>query len=103
MLPCESFTSMKFASIHTPTSSASDLNRMSLGELTFHNSGRGGEFGTTSDGGARCRRPIDRRLYELAHKHCGRQATWRIGAANLQKKCGSKQASKHFEIGRAHV
>jgi plasmid replication initiation protein len=44
----------------------------------------------------RLRRPIDRRLYELARKHCGRQATWRIGAANLQKKCGSKQASKHF-------
>ena len=44
----------------------------------------------------RLRRPIDRRLYELARKHCGRQATWRIGAANLQRKCGSKQASKHF-------
>jgi plasmid replication initiation protein len=44
----------------------------------------------------RLRSPIDRRLYELARKHCGRQATWRIGAANLQKKCGSKQASKHF-------
>ena len=44
----------------------------------------------------RLRRPIDRRLYELARKHCGRQATWRIGAANLQKKCGSKQAGKHF-------
>lgn len=44
----------------------------------------------------RLRRPIDRRLYELARKHCGRQASWRIGAANLQKKCGSKQAGKHF-------
>ncbi len=44
----------------------------------------------------RLRRPIDRRLYELARKHCGRQASWRIGAANLQRKCGSKQAGKHF-------
>jgi len=44
----------------------------------------------------RLRRPIDRRLYELARKHCGRQAAWRIGVANLQKKCGSKQAGKHF-------
>ncbi len=44
----------------------------------------------------RLRRPIDRRLYELARKHCGRQPLWRIGAANLQRKCGSKQAGKHF-------
>jgi plasmid replication initiation protein len=44
----------------------------------------------------RLRRPIDRRLYELARKHCGKQPSWRIGAANLQKKCGSKQAGKHF-------
>lgn len=44
----------------------------------------------------RLRRPIDRRLYEIARKHCGRQSTWRIGVGLLQKKCGSKQAAKHF-------
>ena len=44
----------------------------------------------------RLRRPIDRRLYEIARKHCGRQASWRINAALLQSKCGSKQAGKHF-------
>lgn len=44
----------------------------------------------------RLRRPIDRRLYELARKHCGRQASWRITAGLLQKKCGSKQENKHF-------
>lgn len=44
----------------------------------------------------RLRRPIDRRLYEIARKHCGRQASWRIGADLLQRKCGSKQAGKHF-------
>ena len=44
----------------------------------------------------RLRRPIDRRLYELARKHCGKQPLWRIGMANLQNKCGSKQAGKHF-------
>ena len=44
----------------------------------------------------RLRRPIDRRLYELARKHCGRQASWRIGQELLQKKCGSRQKAKHF-------
>lgn len=44
----------------------------------------------------RLRRPIDRRLYELARKHCGRQPSWRIGLANLKSKCGSRQAMKHF-------
>ena len=44
----------------------------------------------------RLRRPIDRRLYELARKHCGKQASWKIGISLLQKKCGSKQALKHF-------
>lgn len=44
----------------------------------------------------RLRRPIDRRLYELARKHCGRQASWRIGTVHLQAKCGSKQEAKHF-------
>ncbi len=44
----------------------------------------------------RLRRPIDRRLYEMARKHCGRQPSWRIGTELLQKKCGSKQEGKHF-------
>ena len=44
----------------------------------------------------RLRRPIDRRLYELARKHCGRQTSWRVGVDLLQKKCGSRQAGKHF-------
>lgn len=44
----------------------------------------------------RLRRPIDRRLYEIARKHCGRQSSWRIKADLLQKKCGSKQGAKHF-------
>lgn len=44
----------------------------------------------------RLRRPIDRRLYEVARKHCGKQASWKIGADLLQKKCGSRQQAKHF-------
>ena len=44
----------------------------------------------------RLRRPIDRRIYEIARKHCGKQPSWKISVPLLQKKCGSKQAEKHF-------
>ena len=44
----------------------------------------------------RLRSPLDRRLYELARKHCGSKEKWRIGIDKLQKKCGSKQERKHF-------
>ena len=37
------------------------------------------------------RSPLDRRLYELARKHCGAKERWRINIDKLQKKCGSKQ------------
>ena len=38
----------------------------------------------------RLRRPIERRLYELARKHCGSQSSWEISMANLLKKTGAK-------------
>jgi plasmid replication initiation protein len=45
----------------------------------------------------RIRSPLDRRLYELARKHCGSgQAAWRIGIDKLQLKTGSKSAAKEF-------
>jgi plasmid replication initiation protein len=42
------------------------------------------------------RRPLDRRIYELARKHCGSKDKWRIGIDKLQKKCGSRQERKSF-------
>ena len=45
----------------------------------------------------RLRRPIDRRLYEMARKHCGRQATWRIGADCCR---GSAARSRRASISR---
>ena len=42
------------------------------------------------------RRPLDRRLYEIARKQCGAQSTWRIAVDKLQARTGSKQARKHF-------
>lgn len=37
----------------------------------------------------RLRKPLERRVYELARKHCGRQPEWRISVATLHKKAGS--------------
>lgn len=50
----------------------------------------------------RLRRPLERRLYELARKHCGRQPEWRISLDLLQKKCGSGSPSFEFKrlVGR---
>ncbi len=44
----------------------------------------------------RLRKPLERRLYELARKHCGMQAEWRISIEHLQKKCGSASTPKEF-------
>lgn len=48
------------------------------------------------------RKPLERRLYEIARKHCGRQATWSIGLENLRDKCGSGSTVKEFRrlVGR---
>jgi plasmid replication initiation protein len=45
----------------------------------------------------RLRKPLERRMYELARKHCGRRPEWRISLAVLQKKCGSASTSKEFK------
>ena len=44
----------------------------------------------------RLRKPLERRLYELARKHCGQQAMWVIGLDLLREKCGSKMELKAF-------
>lgn len=44
----------------------------------------------------RLRKPIERRLYELARKHCGDQARFVIGLELLQDKCGSQSTLKEF-------
>ena len=37
----------------------------------------------------RLRKPLERRIYELARKHCGRQPEWRVSIEVLAKKSGS--------------
>ena len=44
----------------------------------------------------RLRKPLERRLYELARKHCGAQSEWRIGERMLLKKSGSKAGIREF-------
>lgn len=44
----------------------------------------------------RLRKPLERRIYEIARKHCNRQREWRISLSLLQKKCGSSSTNKEF-------
>lgn len=45
----------------------------------------------------RLRKPIERRVYEIARKHCGSQGEWKISLELLQKKCGSNSTSREFK------
>ena len=44
----------------------------------------------------RLRKPLERRIYELARKHCGRQASWQISVETLLKKSGSASPRRVF-------
>ncbi|WP_073145963.1 replication initiator protein A [Litoreibacter ascidiaceicola] len=42
------------------------------------------------------RKPLERRLYEIARKHCGAQSAWKVGIKLLRDKCGSSSTLKEF-------
>ncbi|MBT8417782.1 MAG: replication initiator protein A [Silicimonas sp.] len=44
----------------------------------------------------RLRKPLERRLYELARKHCGNQRVWRASVETLLKKSGSTSPRRVF-------
>ena len=44
----------------------------------------------------RLRKPLERRIYELARKHCGRQAEWTVSVDTLLKKSGSASPRRVF-------
>ncbi|WBU55370.1 replication initiator protein A [Paracoccus sp. SCSIO 75233] len=44
----------------------------------------------------RLRKPLERRVYEIARKHCGHQKNWRISLAKLLLKTGSQSPPKRF-------
>ncbi|KXW57054.1 replication initiator protein A [Ferrovum myxofaciens] len=44
----------------------------------------------------RLRKPLDRRIYELARKHCGAQSKWRVTVKTLHEKSGSAAPLRNF-------
>ncbi|MCC7336543.1 MAG: replication initiator protein A [Pirellulaceae bacterium] len=44
----------------------------------------------------RLRKPIEKRVYELARKHCGQQHSWKISIKHLLKKSGTRSPEKRF-------
>lgn len=44
----------------------------------------------------RLRKPLERRIYELARKHCGKQDHWRVSVEVLLKKSGSASPRRVF-------
>ncbi len=44
----------------------------------------------------RLRKPLERRVYELARKHCGRQRDWRVSVEVLHRKSGSASPRRVF-------
>lgn len=56
------------------------------------------EVVTISNDYFRLRRPLERRIYEIARKHCGNQKRWHINLAKLQSKTGSNAPLKKFRM-----
>ena len=64
----------------------------------FYNSIVGKEVLTISRDYFRLGKPIERRLYEIVRKHCGRSAQWEIGLEKLMIKVGSTDTLRKFRL-----
>ncbi len=62
----------------------------------FYNSILGKEVLTINRDYFRLGKALERRLYEIARKHCGKQASWPIGLQNLKNKTGSTSTLNKF-------
>lgn len=51
----------------------------------------------------RLRKPLEKRIYELARKHCGQQSEWKISLELLLKKSGSGSTYKEFKRLMTHI
>ncbi len=72
--------------------------RIRVSDWTFR-AVQGMEVLTISPKYFRLRRPLERRIYELARKHVGDQGrSFRIGLEKLQKKVGSNSPAKKFKF-----
>ena len=77
-------------------------NRMVRLEITvsdwFYNSVIGKEVLTISRDYFLLGKPIERRLYEIARKHCGSSPQWKIGLDKLMQKTGSSDTLRKFRL-----
>jgi plasmid replication initiation protein len=62
----------------------------------FYNSIIGKEVLTINRDYFRLRQPLERRIYEIARKHCGVQDKWQISVDGLHKKTGSRSSIPKF-------
>lgn len=62
----------------------------------LYNAVLGREVLTISRDYFRLRKGLERRLYEVARKHCGKQTSWKVALAILHKKSGSSATLKEF-------
>ena len=62
----------------------------------FYNAILANELLTINQDYFQLRKPIERRLYEIARKHCGNQETFKIGLEKLQLKAGSSSLIREF-------
>ena len=69
---------------------------ITLSDWVF-NAIRGHEVLTLNRRYFQLRKPLERRLYELARKHCGKQERWQIGLEKLHAKTGSSSTPKEFK------
>jgi plasmid replication initiation protein len=69
--------------------------RINLSDWVF-NAVTAREILTLSRDYFRLRKPLERRIYELARKHCGQQDEWVISLGLLKKKCGSASNDDEF-------
>lgn len=58
---------------------------------------------TISEEYFRLRRPLERRLYEIARKHCGAKERWQIRLENLQAKTGSNAPLYRFRFNLREI
>lgn len=73
-----------------------------LSEWVF-NAVKSQEVLTLSPDYFRLSKPLERRIYELARKHCGRQSSWPISLELLLKKSGSQSPMKRFREMVKHI
>ena len=57
---------------------------------------KSGEILTISREYFRLRKPLERRLYELARKHCGQNSKWQFRVKTLHERTGSTSTLKEF-------